>query len=232
MLDNSVAEGCRRTRACQDGARLMADTPLLVTTDPLRMVAPLVAKDGPAERRARREAGEAVQVLRGMSRRERSQRILRSNLLGTAMGYRIRRLEALANRAGPLFRTPGHEGTTAGCPACDRVRSKVLPERLHCCSCGMVLPRDQASALETLGRALPPFRLSPDPGGAIAAMLAERAVRERKTERARAVAATRRETTTGAARPPGHPDTAQARARAGANPQEDRATLDFELRHA
>lgn len=181
----------------------MRDEPLLVATDPVRMVKPLLAKDGPAERRAQRLAGEPVKALCGFSRQESRERTMRANLGATRLSLRINRLGLLAERAGTIFCTPGHEGTSAGCPACDRVRKKDLRERGHDCPCGLSLPRDQASAIETLGRALLPFRLSPDPGGAIAARLAERAEaretvleeRRKLAERSRAAAERRKATT-------------------------------------
>ncbi len=49
---NRRAADRQRTRAHQDAALLMRDEPVLVATDPTRMAPPLLAKDGPAERRA------------------------------------------------------------------------------------------------------------------------------------------------------------------------------------
>ncbi len=106
---------------------------------------------------------------------EKRQRAMRRNLHATRFAERIRRVGVLAERAGAIHCTPGHEGTSAGCPGCDRVRKKDLRERWHECPCGASMPRDQASALVTLGRALLPFRLSPDPGGAIAQAIADKA---------------------------------------------------------
>jgi hypothetical protein len=202
----------QRTRAHQDAARLMRDAPVLVATDPLRMVVPLLAKDGPADRRARRMAGEPIQALRGFSLRERRERAMRRNLLATSFATRIRRLIELGERTGTIVCTPGHEGTTAGCPDCPRVVPKGLGERWHRCACGLVLPRDQASATETVGRALLRFRTSPDPDEAIAAGIAKReaervkdvARRERLSERSRAAALRRRTAMDNAGAPPGH----------------------------
>jgi hypothetical protein len=202
----------QRTRAHQDAARLMRDAPVLVATDPLRMVKPLLAKDGPADRRARRLAGEPIQALRGFSLRERRERAMRRNLLATSLATRIRRLIELGERTGTIVCMPGHEGTTAGCPDCPRVVSKGLGERWHRCSCGLVLPRDQASAIETVGRALLRFRTGPDPDGAIAAGIAKReaerakdtARRERLSERSLAAAQRRRATKDDAGDSPGH----------------------------
>jgi hypothetical protein len=67
------------TRARQNAALLMRDVPVLVATDPTRMVPPLLRLDGPAERRARREAGLPVPALRGMRREERRARAIRRN---------------------------------------------------------------------------------------------------------------------------------------------------------
>jgi hypothetical protein len=196
----------QRTRAHQDAARLMRDAPVLVATDPLRMVVPLLAKDGPADRRARRLAGELIPALRGFSLRERRERAMRRNLLATSFATRIRRLFELGERTGTIVCTPGHEGTTAGCPGCPRVVPKGLGERWHRCACGLVLPRDQASAIETVGRALLRFRTSPDPEGAIAAGIAKReAERVKETARRRRAAALRRRAAKDdAGAPPGH----------------------------
>ncbi len=164
---NRKAADRQRTRAHQDAALLMRDEPVFVATDPTRMVAPLLAKDGPAERRARRLAGEDASpaVLASFTMTEKRQRAMRRNLHATRFAERIRRVGVLADRAGAIHCTPGHEGTSAGCPGCDRVRRKDLRERWHECPCGLSMPRDQASALMTLGRALLPFRLSPDRAG-------------------------------------------------------------------
>jgi hypothetical protein len=202
----------QRTRAHQDAARLMRDAPALVATDPLRMVRPLLAKDGPADRRARRLAGEPIQALRGFSLREKRERAMRRNLLATSFATRIRRLIELGERAGTIVCTPGHEGTTAGCPDCPRVVPKGLGERWHRCACGLVLPRDQASAVETVGRALLRFRTSPDPDGVIAAGIAKReaeraketARRQRLADQARALAVRRRAAKNDAGASPGH----------------------------
>ncbi len=174
---NHRAADRQRTRAHQDAALLMRDAPVLVATDPTRMVEPLLAKDGPGERRARRLAGEGASpaVLMSFVMTEKRQRAMRRNLHATRFAERIRRVGVLAERAGAIHCTPGHEGTSAGCPGCERVRRKDLRERRHDCPCGLSMPRDQASALVTLGRALLPFRLSPDPGGAIAQAISDKA---------------------------------------------------------
>ncbi len=174
---NRKASDRQRTRAHQDAALLMRDEPVLVATDPTRMVAPLLAKDGPAERRARRLAGEDASpaVVASFTMTEKRQRAMRRNLHATRFAERIRRVGVLAERAGAIHCTPGHEGSSASCPGCDRVRRKDLRERWHECPCGVSMPRDQASALVTLGRGLLPFRLSPDPGGAIAQAIADKA---------------------------------------------------------
>lgn len=67
------------TRVRQNAALFMRDVPVLVATDPTRMVPPLLRLDGPAERRARREAGLPVPALRGTRREERRARAMRRN---------------------------------------------------------------------------------------------------------------------------------------------------------
>ena len=212
---NHKAANRQLTRAHQDAALLMRDRPVLVATDPTRMVPPLLAKDGPAERLARRLAGEAAPaaVVAGYVLSQKRQRAMRRNLHATRFGERIRRVGVLSERLGAIHCTPGHEGTTACCPACPRVRKKDLSERWHDCPCGLRLPRDQASALEAVGRALLPFRDSPDPGGLIAQAIAEKAEdraeilakRARLAEATRAAAARRRETNEDGRGVPRHP---------------------------
>ena len=200
-----------RTRAQQDVARLLRDMPLLVATDPKRMVPPLLKLDGPAERRARREAGFPVPVIRGMSREEQRQRAMRRNLHATRFALRIELLAGACTTLGTIFRSPGHEGTTSGCPGCNRIVKKRLGERWHSCACGVEMPRDQASATETVGRGLLPFRESADPGGMIAAAIAAReeerakfvGKRRKLAERSSAAAARRKEMRNAGA-PPGH----------------------------
>ncbi len=205
-----------KTRACQDARAAMRDGPLLVATDPRRMTKPLLAKGGPAARRAKAGGGSAVVVAEpvtaasavaallpadaavpGGSPARRPfrmtpamERALRRNLHATRFSYRLDRVGAIALALGTVHCTPGHEGTTAGCPACDRVAHKPLSRRVHECPCGLVLPRDQASAIMTLGRALLSFRDGPDPGGLHAKRVeAEREARERRERRAKAMAA-------------------------------------------
>ncbi len=206
-----------KTRACQDARAAMRDGPLLVATDPRRMTKPLLAKGGPAARRAKAggaasavvvaepvTAASAVAALLpadatvpGGSPARRPfrmtlamERALRRNLHATRFSYRLDRVGAIALALGTVHCTPGHEGTSSGCPACDRVAHKPLSRRVHECPCGLVMPRDQASAIMTLGRALLSFRDGPDPGGLHAARIeAEREARERRESRAKAMAA-------------------------------------------
>ncbi len=206
MLSHRASERSR-TRALQDVAALMRGDPVLVATDPTRMVKPLLAKGGPVERRARREAAEAAgEALvtpvtpapappRADGRapyaltaeRERS---MRRNLHATRFGFRIARTGLSCARLGAVHATPGHEGTTAGCPACSRVAPKTLGQRRHACPCGLDMPRDQASAIMTLGRAVLSFRDGPDPGGLLAARReAEAEARARRDKRKAAMAA-------------------------------------------
>ncbi len=199
-----------KTRACQDARAAMRDGPLLVATDPRRMTKPLLAKGGPAARRAKAGGGSAVVVAEpvtaasavaallpadaavpGGSPARRPfrmtpamERALRRNLHATRFSYRLDRIGAIALALGTVHCTPGHEGTTAGCPACDRVARKPLSRRVHECPCGLVMPRDQASAIMTLGRALLSFRDGPDPGGLHAKRVeAEREAREQAGKR-------------------------------------------------
>ncbi len=190
-----------RTRALQDVAALMRGDPVLVATDPTCMVKPLLAKNGPVERRARREAAEAAGVPPApapprtdgrapyalTAERERA---MRRNLHATRFGFRIARTGLSCARIGAVHATPGHEGTTAGCPACHRVAPKTLGQRRHACPCGLDMPRDQASAIMTLGRAVLSFRDGPDPGGLLAARRqAEAEARARRDRRKAAMAA-------------------------------------------
>ena len=80
----------QRTRAHQDAALLMRDAPVLVATDPTRIVAPLLAKEGPAERRARRLAGEGASpaVVAAFTMTEKRQRAMRRNLHATRFAER------------------------------------------------------------------------------------------------------------------------------------------------
>ncbi len=159
-----------RTRALQDVAALMRGDPVLVATDPTCMVKPLLAKNGPVERRARRGAAEAAgEALvtpvtpapappnadgrAPYALTAERERAMRRNLHATRFGFRIARTGLSCARLGAVHATPGHEGTTAGCPACSRVAPKTLGQRRHACACGLDMPRDQASAIMTLGRA-------------------------------------------------------------------------------
>ncbi len=195
------------TRACQDARAAMADEPMLVATDPRRMVGPLYAKGGPVEVKARRararkgEAAEGVEALfppvaetahPGLPRwfTPERQRALRRNLHATRFALRIDRLRALTLGLGSVLVTPPHEGTTATCPRCLRHEPKPLSRRWHSCPCGLEMPRDQASAIVILGRAILTFRDGPDPGGARAARLeGERQGRERRERRRKAMTA-------------------------------------------
>lgn len=94
-------------------------------------------------------------------------------------------LSSVCERAGIVHATPGHVGTTATCPACLAAAPKTLAQRHHDCPCGLSMPRDQASAIMTLGRALLSFRDGPEPGGLLAA-------RREAEEKARLKSQTRR----------------------------------------
>lgn len=172
-----------RTRACQDAAALVHGTdrnlgplkegevraaaprPVLVATDPKRMVVPLLRKGSPADRR---EADGAKPPKDGFMTAARI-RAMRSNLHYTRLGLRIDRTAVLCAREGIIHATPGHEGTTQLCCSCGKAVPKDLRERVHSChGCGFAAPRDMNSALNTLGRALRAFREGPDPGGRVA----------------------------------------------------------------
>ncbi len=183
-----------RTRAQQDARRLLADEPVLVASDPQRMAAPLMRKGGPAERRAERErlglAPDAplpseARPPRGYALSPAQRRTQRANMHRVTPGYRIRRLRHLCEASGTVHATPGHEGSSSTCPACRRFEKKDLGQRIHCCPCGLVMDRDQASAVYTLGTALLEYREGPDPGGRVAAARAGQAERAAKSARKR-----------------------------------------------
>ncbi len=189
-----------RTRACQD-ARPLVEGMALVATDPARMVAPLLAKGGPADRRdARAMLGLASDApLADASAtavmRPSAKRAMRNNLHRTRVALRIERTGILCGAAGAIHATPGHEHTTQDCPGCGARRRKAIGERNHACpDCGLAMPRDRASATMNLGNALRAFREGPDPGGRIAAAVAGRLealakaekTRERRSEAGRA----------------------------------------------
>ncbi len=189
------------TRAHQD-ARLLVAGMAFVATDPRRMAAPLLAKGGPADRRAERvrlglPADASVpdtSLPAWMTPSRRS--ALRANLHSTRIALRVDATAALCAARGIIHVTPGHEGTSRQCPGCPSRVRKGLSERTHRCEgCGLVMQRDVASATVTLGRGLRAFRDGPDPGGRLLAALEARreakADRERKEAR-RAEARTKR----------------------------------------
>ena len=164
-----------RTRACRD-ARLLVERMVLVATDPKRMVRPLLAKGGPADRRAKREALglEPTAPLPDTSAtaimRPSAKRTMRGNLHRTRIGFRVDRVGRLCGAAGAIHATPGHEHTSQDCPGCPARRRKGLGERTHRCpDCGTEMDRDVAAATVNVGNALRQFRDTPDPGGSIAA---------------------------------------------------------------
>ena len=174
------------TRACQDAKRLLEGV-ALVATDPQRMAAGLLAKGGPAERRVRAALPEAApteaRAPRGFRLTPAQQRTMRRNMHMARPGYRVRRLNLLCTAAGVIHATPGHAYTSQTCPRCVAVEPKALSQRVHACRhCGLVMPRDQASALVTLGRALLAYREGPDPGGLVAERRAKAAETARKAE--------------------------------------------------
>jgi hypothetical protein len=196
-----------KTRACQD-ARVLATDVVLVATDPQRMARPLLAKGGPAERRAQASLGIPATIPpeqrppRGYQLTPAQQRAMRRNMHMARPGYRVRRLALLCATAGVIHATPGHEGSTRTCPKCEAVEAKTLDQRVHDCPrCGLVMPRDRASALVTLGRALLEYREGPDPQGRIAerrAALAESlrkasGLRERRAKGGRRTVEARRQ---------------------------------------
>ena len=164
-----------RTRAFQD-ARLLVDRMVLVATDPKRMVQPLLAKGGPAERRAKREAlglqptaplpdTSATAIMRPAAKRT-----MRANLHRTRIGFHIDQVGRLCGAIGVIHATPGHEHTSQDCPGCGDRRRKAIGERTHrCLGCRLEMDRDVAAATVNLGNALRAFRGTPDPGGRIAA---------------------------------------------------------------
>jgi transposase len=181
---------------------------VLVATDPQRMARPLLAKGGPAERRAHAAAGIPATVPpeqrppRGYQLTPAQQRAMRRNMHMARPGYRVRRLALLCATAGVIHATPGHEGSTRTCPKCEAVEAKTLDQRVHDCPrCGLVMPRDRASALVMLGWALLEFRDGPDPQGRIAerrATLAESlrkaaGLRERRAKGGRRTGEARRQ---------------------------------------
>ncbi len=180
-----------RTRACQD-ARPLVEGMALVATDPARMVAPLLARGGPADRRdARARLGLAPDApLADASAtavmRPSAKRAMRNNLHRTRVALRIERTGILCGAADAIHATPGHEHTTQDCPGCGARRRKAIGERNHACpDCGLAMPRDRASATMNLGNALRAFREGPDPGGRIAAAVAGRLEALAKAEKTR-----------------------------------------------
>ena len=111
---------------------------------------------------------------------------MRANLHAVRPALRIRRVSILCEAVGAIHATPGHENTTKSCPKCLTAIPKGLNERTHACGCGLTLPRDQASAIMTLGKALLEYREGPDPGGRVAkrrddlAKAAEKLVKRKK----------------------------------------------------
>jgi hypothetical protein len=212
-----------KTRACQD-ARVLATDVVLVASDPQRMARPLLAKGGPAERRAQAASGIPATVPpeqrppRGYQLTPVQQRAMRRNMHMARPGYRVRRLALLCATAGVIHATPGHEGSTRTCPKCEAFEAKTLDQRVHDCPrCGLVMPRDRASALVTLGRALLEYRDGPDPQGRIAERRAAVAESLRK-------AAGLRERRAKGGRRTGEAQTQRARARdrsTGASPAGD-----------
>jgi hypothetical protein len=114
----------------------------------------------------------------------RKARTLRGNLHRVRPGPRIDQVARRREKVGAIHATPGHEGTTKGCPRRHAVRDKTRGERKHDCpTCGLSLPRDQASAIMTVGRALLEFREGSAPGGRVAARRRKAAKAEADGER-------------------------------------------------
>jgi putative transposase len=83
----------------------------------------------------------------------KNHKIARS-IMDAAWGFFAFCLTFKAANAGKLAIGVDPRGTSQTCPDCGAVQSKSLSERVHACSCGLTIDRDEAAARVILARAV------------------------------------------------------------------------------
>ncbi len=78
---------------------------------------------------------------------------LSKSILDAAWGLFIFYLTYKAESAGRVIVKVDPKGTSQECPKCGLIKPKLLSERVHSCSCGCLMPRDQASGIVIKHRA-------------------------------------------------------------------------------